>query len=365
MGIFDSMLVKYGSYYGGYLVLGMPVFGRNKEQYMKDTGGDKSKMTGDYVRNTSLLINLSKAIGKMIISYKELQSLAGYTSLMDELDEVLNDLKAGKYQRTMINPELVQGRGEIHDQEGVLRLNKVPILAPNGDILIKEIDFEIKSGMHLMVDGPNGCGQSSIFRIMGELWPLFAGEITKPSKPTSIFYVPQVPYLPKGSLRDQIIYPDNKMNMIKKKMNDTKLKQLLKIVRLDFLVEREGGFNTERNWIDLLSGGEKQRMAIARLYYHRPDFAILDECTSAVAVDAEDVIYNEAKARGITCITVSHRPSLWKHHDYLLQIDAEGGYTFGKLEVSKRNNAEYEKLVSNHKSLMTGVPHAKSVDEEE
>lgn len=364
MGIFDSMLVKYGSYYGGYLVLGMPVFGRNNEKYMKETKGDKSKMTGDYVRNTSLLINLSKAIGKMIISYKELQSLAGYTSLMDELDEVLNDLKEGKYQRTMINPELVEGRGEISDESGVLRLEKIPILAPNGDILIKEIDFEIKSGMHLMVDGPNGCGKSSIFRIMGELWPLFAGKIAKPCKATSIFYVPQLPYLPKGSLRDQIIYPDNKMQMIKKKMNDAKLKQLLKIVKLDFLVAREGGFNTERNWIDVLSGGEKQRMAIARLYYHKPDFAILDECTSAVSVDAEDVIYTEAKKRGITIITVSHRPSLWKHHDHLLQIDAEGGFTFGKLDISKRNNAEYEKMVDNHKTLMTGAPEQKDDEEE-
>lgn len=358
MGIFDSMLVKYGSYYGGYLVLGMPVFGRNSEKYLKETKGDKSKMTGDYIRNTSLLVNLSKAIGRLIISYKEVQSLAGYTSLMEELENVLDDLKEGKYQRTMLNPELVEGRGEIVDQDGILKMEKVPILAPNGDILIKEIEFEIRSGMHLMVDGPNGCGKSSVFRIMGELWPLFAGVVTKPSKPTAIFYVPQLPYLPKGSLRDQIIYPDSKMQMIKKKMNDAKLKQLLKIVKLDFLITREGGFNAEKNWIDVLSGGEKQRMAIARLYYHQPDFAILDECTSAVSVDAEDVIYNEAKKRGITLITVSHRPSLWKHHNYLLQIDGEGGYTFGKLDISKRHNAEYEKMVDQHKSLMTGVPQA-------
>ena len=365
MGIFDSMLVKYGSYYGGYIVLGMPVFGRGGDKYIEDTKGDKSKMTGDYVRNTSLLINLTKAIGRMIISYKELQSLAGYTSLMDELDIVLDDLKAGKYQRTMINPELVEGRGEFSYEDAVLKMSKVPILAPNGDILIKEIDFEIKSGMHLMVDGPNGCGKSSIFRIMGELWPLFAGSITKPKKSTSIFYVPQLPYLPKGSLRDQIIYPDTKNDMIRREMNDAKLKDLLKIVKLDFLVEREGGFNTERNWIDVLSGGEKQRMAIARLYYHAPDFAILDECSSAVSVDAEDVIYTEAKRRGITIITVSHRPSLWKHHDYLLQIDSEGGFTFGKLDMSEKNNDEYEKMVDQHRKLQTGPSNSKQLDEEE
>mmetsp|Transcript_5658 Transcript_5658/g.4870 ORF Transcript_5658/g.4870 Transcript_5658/m.4870 type:complete len:529 (-) Transcript_5658:46-1632(-) len=354
MGIFDSMLVKYGSYYGGYLVLGMPVFGSNSKKYMEETGGDKSIIAGDYVRNTSLLINLSKAIGKFIISYKELQNLAGYTTLMDELEVVLIDLKSGKYQRTMINPELVNERGQIVADETKLCMNKVPILAPNGDILIKEVSFEISKGMHLMVDGPNGCGKSSVFRIMGELWPLFAGSVSKPNKAGSIFYVPQVPYLPKGSLRDQVIYPDRKMEMLKKKMNDKKLLEILKILRLDYIVEREGGLNTERNWNDVLSGGEKQRMAIARLYYHKPAFGILDECSSAVSVDAEDVIYTEAKRRGITLITVSHRPSLWKHHDYLLQFDGENGYTFGKLEISKSQNDDYEKQVAHHKTMMTG-----------
>ena len=361
MGIFDSMLVKYGSYYGGYLVLGMPVFGAQSEEYLKKTGGDKSKITGDYVRNTSLLINLSKAIGKLIISYKELQNLAGYTSLMDELDEVLNDLKKGKYQRLMFNPDLVNERGEYKHDKTKLAMKEVPILAPNGDILIKKVSFEIEAGMHLMVDGPNGCGKSSVFRIMGELWPLFAGVVTKPKEQAAIFYVPQVPYLPKGSLRDQIIYPDRKMEMLKKRYNDKKLMDILKILKIDYIVDREGGLNTERNWLDVLSGGEKQRMAIARLYYHRPQFAILDECTSAVSVDAEDVIYNEAKKRGITIITVSHRPSLWKHHEYLLQFDGEGSYTFGELDISKRNDEEYEKHVEHHRKMMTGV----SNDEEQ
>jgi len=260
------MLVKYGSYYGGYLVLGMPVFGPKSKKYLKQIGGDKSKIAGDYVRNTSLLINLSKAIGKFIISYKELQNLAGYTTLMDELEIVLNDLKEGKYQRRMINPDLVKERGILNHDDDKLVMNKVPILAPNGDILIKEVSFELEKGMHLMVDGPNGCGKSSVFRIMGELWPLFAGSISKPKKAASIFYVPQVAYLPKGSLRDQIIYPDRKMEMLKKRINDKKLLEILKILKLDYIVEREGGLNIERNWTDVLSGGEKQRMAIARLY---------------------------------------------------------------------------------------------------
>ena len=226
---------------------------------MKETKGDTSRITGDYIRNTSLLINLSKAIGKLILSYKDLQELAGYTSLIDELDVVLDELKQGKYQKTLLNPDLVKERGKYIVNDSILKFEKVPILSPNGDILIKEVEFEIHKGDHLMVDGPNGCGKSSVFRIMGELWPLFAGVITKPNNEASIFYVPQVPYLPKGSLRDQIIYPDQKLQMIKKKYNDNKLRDLLKILKLDYIVEREGGLNTVKNWTDVLSGGENNK----------------------------------------------------------------------------------------------------------
>lgn len=77
-------------------------------------------------------------------------------------------------------------------------------------------------------------------------------------------------------------------------MKDSDLLDLLKIVKLDYLVEREGGFNSVKEWIDVLSGGEKQRIAMARMFYHKPSFAILDECTSAVSSDVESSLYNNA-----------------------------------------------------------------------
>ena len=93
MGIFDSMLVKYGAVMVGYTVVGLPVFGPGSEAYLKSVDNDPTKITKDYVRNSSLLINLAKAIGRVVVSYKDLQNLAGYTTLISEMDEVLGDLK--------------------------------------------------------------------------------------------------------------------------------------------------------------------------------------------------------------------------------------------------------------------------------
>jgi len=126
MGIYDSMLVKYGAVMIGYTVIGLPVFGPRSAQYLKEVGNDTSKITKDYVRNSSLLINLAKAIGRIVVSYKDVQNLAGYTTLIYELKEVLDDLENGKYKRMMIknqenefnndgHPLAPSGSPKIHD----------------------------------------------------------------------------------------------------------------------------------------------------------------------------------------------------------------------------------------------------------
>jgi len=98
MGTFDSMLVKYGASLVGYAVLGLPVFGPGSEEYLKKIGSDPSAITRDYVRNSSLLINLAKAIGRLVVSYKEIQELAGYTTVVCEMRDVLLDLNKGVYK---------------------------------------------------------------------------------------------------------------------------------------------------------------------------------------------------------------------------------------------------------------------------
>ncbi|CAG2232057.1 ABCD3 [Mytilus edulis] len=151
--------------------------------------------------------------------------------------------------------------------------------------------------------------------------------MTKPEK-GKLFYVPQRPYMTVGTLRDQVIYPDSRDSQLKKGIRDVQLEDILKKVQLEYILEREGGWDSVQDWMDVLSGGEKQRVAMARLLYHKPQFAILDECTSAVSVDVEGFIYQYCREVGITLFTVSHRKSLWKHHEFYLQMDGRGAYEF-------------------------------------
>ena len=225
MGVYDSMLVKYGAVMVAFFVLGIPVFGSNKEDYLKSIGNDTSSITRDYIRNSGLMINLSKAIGRIVVSYKEVQNLAGYTTLVYEMKEVLGDLKKGVYARIKANQDQetrIKGEnqddemhalvaGELQEDESI-RMMDVPLTAPNGDVLANPLRIMLKQGKNCLFVGPNGSGKSSLYRILGGLWPLQGGKLYRPSK-SEMFFLPQKPYLPPGTLRDQITYPDLQSNM--------------------------------------------------------------------------------------------------------------------------------------------------------
>lgn len=161
---------------------------------------------------------------------------------------------------------------------------------------------------------------------------------------SKVFYVPQRPYLSSGSLRQQIIYPDSPRTMQQKGITDDDLLAILKILDLDQLVrDFDEGWDAEASWRDVLSSGLQQRVAMARLFYNRPLFAILDECTSSVTLEMEKIMYEHAKKLGITLMTVSHRRSLWKYHGRILQFDGQGGYIYTGLDAEKRAALEDER----------------------
>lgn len=121
-----------------------------------------------------------------------------------------------------------RGGAKIVESDNII-FKDVPILSPNSDVLVPNMTFEIKPGMHLMISGPNGCGKSSLFRILGELWPATGGTVYKPSL-DKIFYIPQRPYLPYGTLRDQLIYPDLVSTQKKKNITD----EVSKLISFNF-----------------------------------------------------------------------------------------------------------------------------------
>lgn len=127
--------------------------------------------------------------------------------------------------------------------------------------------------------------------------------------------------------------------------------QFLEATNLAYIPAREGGWDTVKEWKDVFSGGEKQRVGMARVFYHMPKFAVLDECTSAVSVDVEGLMYAHAKDVGISLITVSHRPSLFKYHNFLLKLDGNGGWTFEELDSQKELSSIHDEIVSLQKQL--------------
>jgi ABC-type protease/lipase transport system fused ATPase/permease subunit len=199
------------------------------------------------------------------------------------------------------------------------------------------------------VPGPNGSGKSSLFRVLGGLWPLVAGRITKPGTGADlsheIFYVPQRPYMAVGTLRDQLIYPLTAAEETQPLTMDG-MHELLRNVDLEYLLERYLPAE-EVNWANELSLGEQQRLGMARLFYHRPAFAILDECTSAVTTDMEERFCKKVRAMGTSCVTISHRPALVAFHDTVLSLDGEGGWSVHykrdtSLQILSQDDKDYE-----------------------
>ncbi|XP_074226098.1 ATP-binding cassette sub-family D member 3 isoform X3 [Camelus bactrianus] len=266
MGFIDNIIAKYLATVVGYLVVSRPFLDLSHPRHLRSS---HSELLEDYYQSGRMLLRMSQALGRIVLAGREMTRLAGFTARITELMQVLKDLNHGKYERTMVSQQekgeqdipLIPGAGEIINADNIIKFDHVPLATPNGDILIRDLNFEVRSGANVLICGPNGCGKSSLFRVLGELWPLFGGRLTKPER-GKLFYVPQRPYMTLGTLRDQVIYPDGREDQKKKGISDLVLKEYLDNVQLGHILEREGGWDSVQDWMDVLSGGEKQRMAL-------------------------------------------------------------------------------------------------------
>lgn len=330
MGSFDSVFVKYGATIIAYVVLSLPIFGSQRKPYLLKINKDPALITRDYIRNSTLLINLAKAIGRLASSYKKLPIFATSTSMIVTTGIVLDDVANGKFIRTLLGtcPYTYSHRGNYIISDSI-SFEQVPIVTNNGEILINSLTFRIDPGMHTFVQGPSGCGKSSIFRVLCGIWPLYAGVIRRPA-PTDTFYIPQKPYIPKGTLRDIMIYPDFIENMRNKDFTDEDLIQIAGFVQIDDFIQSHGGLGTPGDWDSLLTIKQKQQIVMCRVIYHKPKYLILDECTSALSTQFEDKIYEHLQELDMTLITISFRENLLKFHPFVLRLDGEGGWKYIK-----------------------------------
>lgn len=157
-------------------------------------------------------------------------------------------------------------------------------------------------------------------RAIAGLWNAGTGCIIRP-KSQEMLFLPQRPYMLLGNLRSQLLYP-----ITSSEVSDKQLQEALEHVNLAHLSERVGGFDVELEWADILSLGEQQRLAFARLLLTKPRYAILDEATSALDVGNEKRLYQLLKETGTTFISVGHRPTLVQYHEHVVQLAGNGNW---------------------------------------
>eukprot|EP00475_Leptophrys_vorax_P045541 TRINITY_DN9481_c0_g1_i1.p1 TRINITY_DN9481_c0_g1~~TRINITY_DN9481_c0_g1_i1.p1 ORF type:complete len:629 (-),score=159.35 TRINITY_DN9481_c0_g1_i1:28-1815(-) len=218
-------------------------------------------------------------------------------------------------------------------------------------VLIRDLNLELHGNGNLLIVGASGCGKSSLLRVMSGLWSFGSGRILSKfgisEWQDNCLFLPQRPYLILGTLRDQLLYPvkeDNDGARALIQTSDAVLYKVLKEVGLESLVDRVGGFNVDRDWDDMLSSGEKQRIAFARVLVHRPKIVFLDEATSALDVMNEQRVYTALQEYKIACVSVGHRESVLRYHETVLYLDQQAPGTWQLMSIDSYKEIMRKKL---------------------
>lgn len=287
---------------------------------------------GDITRSTHAFIIVLSVFSWFATSFQDLTLFAAVTKRLGTFANFLD--KAN----TSLDPEHT-----IHNIiEPRLALSHVTLETPNREkVIVENLSFTVAPSQGILVIGASGVGKSSVLRAVAGLWNSGKGYIYRPS-PSEMLFIPQRPYMTLGSLRSQILYPH-----IDLEVSDEQLQEILEKVNLANLATRVGGFDIELNWADVLSLGEQQRLAFARLFLINPKYAVLDESTSALDVNNEGYLYQLLKDSHITYLSVGHRPTIVPYHEKIVEFLGDGRW-----QIYSTSDYSIEKCFSNGSASM-------------
>jgi putative ATP-binding cassette transporter len=232
-----------------------------------------------------------------------------YTTLA-ELRAVMDRLK-GLQAATDAKPDTAID--VVTEPGSEVRTDDLTLGLPNGQVLLRDTRLVLPSGHATLITGASGTGKSTLFRALAGIWPFGKGEVRVPAG-ARVLFLPQKAYIPIGTLRDAVKYPDEQSTA-----GDREIIDALDAVGLDHLTSR---LDDVAHWSNTLSGGEQQRLALARALVYKPDWLFLDEATASLDEPMEAEVYRELKKRlpRATMVSIGHRPSLRQWHDRQIEL---------------------------------------------
>ncbi|HEY4106016.1 MAG TPA: ABC transporter ATP-binding protein/permease [Polyangiaceae bacterium] len=268
------------------------------------------------------------------------QASGAFTAMLSSLTifvdnfETLSGFAAGIERLHSFSKSLVVEPPSAHADSTIARaeqpsleLRSLTLQTPNRErTLLTDVSVQVPAGQGLLIVGASGGGKSSLLRAIAGLWNAGTGQILRP-KLEEMLFLPQRPYMILGTLRTQLLYPN-----IEREIPDDELHAVLEQVNLTGIVERCGGFDAELDFAKVLSVGEQQRLAIARVLLTKPRYVVLDEATSALDEKNEAVLYAELVAEQSTLVSVTHHPGLVKYHRQVLELTGDGSWTLRKAD---------------------------------